>query len=212
MAATSADRRKVAALGAGRGDWLCIGTSLDALGARGRVTAPGPDLFRSWFSRSARASLGHRPPAVAEPGRLVRPPWCVIAVRQGHGVCWPTDREYEFPPDRQQGSEQEKGAEMARRGSDLAGSSSARRTGGGGAVARPRDGVIAGYLLKLLRQSAGLSQEALADLTGRPPTTRANGGQPITQAGSRLRAAHNRCETCNPRKSRRSPWRYPVWR
>src|SRR5215211_891048 len=58
MAATSADRRKVAALGAGRGDWLCIGTSLDALGFRGRVTAPGPDLF-SWIWRSARASTGH---------------------------------------------------------------------------------------------------------------------------------------------------------
>jgi hypothetical protein len=47
MAATSADRRKVAVLGAGRGDWLCIGTSFDAQGFRGRVTAPGPDLFRS---------------------------------------------------------------------------------------------------------------------------------------------------------------------
>jgi hypothetical protein len=34
-------------LGAGRGDWLCIGTSFDAQGFRGRVTAPGPDLFRS---------------------------------------------------------------------------------------------------------------------------------------------------------------------
>src|SRR5215211_3108505 len=44
MAATSADRRKVATLGARRGDWCCIGTSLDALGARGRVTAPGPAL------------------------------------------------------------------------------------------------------------------------------------------------------------------------
>src|SRR5215211_7629035 len=44
MAATWADRRKVATLGAGRGDWLCIGTSFDAQGCRGRVTAPGPDL------------------------------------------------------------------------------------------------------------------------------------------------------------------------
>jgi hypothetical protein len=44
MAATSADRRKVATLGARRGDWLCIGTSFDALGFRGRVTAPGPDF------------------------------------------------------------------------------------------------------------------------------------------------------------------------
>jgi hypothetical protein len=43
MAAASADRRKVATLGARRADWLCIGTSLDAQGIRGRVTAPGPD-------------------------------------------------------------------------------------------------------------------------------------------------------------------------
>src|SRR5919204_589019 len=31
MAATSADRRKLATLGAGRGDWCCIGTSLKVL-------------------------------------------------------------------------------------------------------------------------------------------------------------------------------------
>jgi transcriptional regulator with XRE-family HTH domain len=55
---------------------------------------------------------------------------------------------------------------MARRASQLAGSSSAGRTGGGGPVVRPRDGIITGYLLKLLRQSAGLSQEALADQVG----------------------------------------------
>jgi transcriptional regulator with XRE-family HTH domain len=55
---------------------------------------------------------------------------------------------------------------MARRTDQLAGRSSAGRTGGGVPVARPRDGVITGYLLKLLRQSAGLSQEALADLVG----------------------------------------------
>src|SRR5215211_4507011 len=47
MAATSADRRKLAVLGARRADWLCIGTSLDAQGSRGRVTAPGPDLSES---------------------------------------------------------------------------------------------------------------------------------------------------------------------
>ena len=33
---------KVAALGAGRGDWLCIGTSLDALGAGGASPPPAP--------------------------------------------------------------------------------------------------------------------------------------------------------------------------
>src|SRR5215211_8690621 len=44
MAATSADRRKLAGLGAGRGDWLCIGTSLDALGAGGASPPPGPFL------------------------------------------------------------------------------------------------------------------------------------------------------------------------
>jgi len=55
---------------------------------------------------------------------------------------------------------------MARRADQLAGRSSTGRTGGGGPVARPRDGVITGYLLKLLRQSAGLSQEALAEQVG----------------------------------------------
>jgi hypothetical protein len=44
MAATSADRRKLAVLGAGRGDWLCIGTSLDALGAGGASPPPAPLL------------------------------------------------------------------------------------------------------------------------------------------------------------------------
>src|SRR5215218_5180205 len=29
------------------------------LGCRGRVTAPGPDLFRTWIWPSARASTGH---------------------------------------------------------------------------------------------------------------------------------------------------------
>src|SRR5215218_8435299 len=42
MAATSADRRKVAVLGARRADWLCIGTSLDALGAGGASPPPDP--------------------------------------------------------------------------------------------------------------------------------------------------------------------------
>jgi transcriptional regulator with XRE-family HTH domain len=50
---------------------------------------------------------------------------------------------------------------MARRASRLAGGTAAVRTGGGDPVARPRDGIITGYLLKLIRQSAGLSQEAL---------------------------------------------------
>ena len=44
MAATSADRRKLAALGAGRADWLCIGTSFDALGAGGASPPPAPTL------------------------------------------------------------------------------------------------------------------------------------------------------------------------
>jgi transcriptional regulator with XRE-family HTH domain len=55
---------------------------------------------------------------------------------------------------------------MAQRANELAGSSSGGRTGGGGPVDRPRDGIITGYLLKLLRQSAGLSQEALAEQVG----------------------------------------------
>jgi hypothetical protein len=44
----------VAALGARRGNCWCIGTSLDAQGLRGRVTAPGPDLFGCWFPPPAR--------------------------------------------------------------------------------------------------------------------------------------------------------------
>jgi len=44
MAATSADRRKVAVLGTCRGDWLCIGTSFDALGAGGASPPPAPTL------------------------------------------------------------------------------------------------------------------------------------------------------------------------
>src|SRR5215217_3304887 len=58
IAAASADRRKVAALGAGCTDWVCIGTSLDALGLRGRVTAPGPDLFRTWYLAPCAVSFG----------------------------------------------------------------------------------------------------------------------------------------------------------
>src|SRR5829696_9202241 len=55
---------------------------------------------------------------------------------------------------------------MARRASRLAGGPAAVRTGGGGSAARPRDGVITGYLLKQIRQSAGLSQEGLAKRLG----------------------------------------------
>jgi transcriptional regulator with XRE-family HTH domain len=55
---------------------------------------------------------------------------------------------------------------MARRASRLAGGAAAARTGGGVAAARPRDGIITGYLLKLIRQSAGLSQEGLAEQLG----------------------------------------------
>jgi transcriptional regulator with XRE-family HTH domain len=55
---------------------------------------------------------------------------------------------------------------MARRASRLTGGAAAVRTGGGDNVARPRDGIITGYLLKLIRQSAGLSQERLAEQLG----------------------------------------------
>jgi transcriptional regulator with XRE-family HTH domain len=55
---------------------------------------------------------------------------------------------------------------MARRASRLAGGAAVVRTGGGASVARPRDGVITGYLLKQIRQSAGLSQEGLAEQLG----------------------------------------------
>jgi transcriptional regulator with XRE-family HTH domain len=55
---------------------------------------------------------------------------------------------------------------MARRASRLAGGAAAVRTGGGDSVARPRDGIITGYLLKQIRQSAGLSQEGLAEQVG----------------------------------------------
>ena len=52
---------------------------------------------------------------------------------------------------------------MARRAARLAGGAADERTGGGASAARPRDGIITGYLLKQIRQSAGLSQEGLAE-------------------------------------------------
>ena len=55
---------------------------------------------------------------------------------------------------------------MARRASRLTGGAAAARTGGGGSAARPRDGIITGYLLKQIRQFAGLSQEGLAERLG----------------------------------------------
>jgi transcriptional regulator with XRE-family HTH domain len=55
---------------------------------------------------------------------------------------------------------------MARQASRLAGGTTAARTGGGDSAARPRDGIITGYLLKQIRQSAGLSQEGLAERLG----------------------------------------------
>jgi transcriptional regulator with XRE-family HTH domain len=55
---------------------------------------------------------------------------------------------------------------MAQRASQLVRSSAGGRTGGGGPVARDRDGIITGYLLKLIRQTTGLSQEALAEEVG----------------------------------------------
>src|SRR5215216_7525210 len=70
MAATWADRRKLAVLGAGRGDWLCIGTSLDALGVPGARHRPRPRLFRTCFSRPARALNWSWPP---RPGALNEP-------------------------------------------------------------------------------------------------------------------------------------------
>jgi transcriptional regulator with XRE-family HTH domain len=54
---------------------------------------------------------------------------------------------------------------LARRASRLAGGTAVARTGGGD-TARPRDGIITGYLLKLIRQSTGLSQEGLAEQVG----------------------------------------------
>jgi transcriptional regulator with XRE-family HTH domain len=54
---------------------------------------------------------------------------------------------------------------LARRASRLAGGTAVARTGGGD-TARPRDGIITGYLLKLIRQSTGLSQEGLAEQIG----------------------------------------------
>jgi transcriptional regulator with XRE-family HTH domain len=54
---------------------------------------------------------------------------------------------------------------MARRACRLTGGTAAARTGGGNTT-RPRDGIITGYLLKLIRQSAGLSQEGLAEQIG----------------------------------------------
>jgi DNA-binding XRE family transcriptional regulator len=55
---------------------------------------------------------------------------------------------------------------MAHRASRPAGGAAAVRTGGGDSVARPRAGIITGYLLKLIRQSAGLSQERLSEQLG----------------------------------------------
>jgi transcriptional regulator with XRE-family HTH domain len=59
------------------------------------------------------------------------------------------------------------GADMAHSVSPLAVASGAMRTGGGRWPAgRPRDGLITGFLLKLIRESAGLTQEALAEQLG----------------------------------------------
>src|SRR5512132_2338897 len=107
MAATSADRRKVAPLGVGRADWLCIGTSLDALGARGRVTAPGPDsqnlvlasgagVSWSWLPRLVSCRRWRRKGTAGRPcvgraagrplvGRLSRVPQLVSMRSRGFG-------------------------------------------------------------------------------------------------------------------------------
>src|SRR5512132_3922279 len=68
MAATWADRRKVAALGAGRGDWLCIGTSLDAWGAGGASPPPAP-TSRMVLAPCAGLSGGRFPPWSGTAGR-----------------------------------------------------------------------------------------------------------------------------------------------
>ena len=60
---------------------------------------------------------------------------------------------------------------MARRASRLAGGAAAARTGGGDSAARPRDGIITGFLLKQIRQSTGLSQEGLAERLRVDPNT-----------------------------------------
>src|SRR5215218_2234011 len=101
MAATSADRRKLAVLGAGRADWLCIGTSLDALGAGGASPPPAPTLQNlvlapcadlngvmapSACERSQMAMLdgGQNDPNVCttedagEPGRISTPPGALL--------------------------------------------------------------------------------------------------------------------------------------
>src|SRR2546423_234979 len=79
MAATSADRRKLAVLGAGRADWLCIGTSLDALGVRGRVTAPGPDFSDSGSRVLRGPQRGMAPSAPSSTGgSAARPHWGVV--------------------------------------------------------------------------------------------------------------------------------------
>src|SRR4029450_3841179 len=73
MAATSAERRKVATLGAGRGDWWCIGTSLDALGAGGASPPPAP-TSRMVLAPCAGLSGGRLPPLSATAGRETSPP------------------------------------------------------------------------------------------------------------------------------------------
>src|SRR4029453_18838095 len=60
---------------------------------------------------------------------------------------------------------------MARRAARLAGGRADKRTGGGESAARPRDGIITGFLLKQIRQSTGLSQEGLAEQLGVDPNT-----------------------------------------
>src|SRR4029453_11912310 len=64
MGATCADHGKVAVLGARRGDWLCIGTSLDALGAGGPSPPPAPTSSEPGSRAPARFLMpGWRPPA-----------------------------------------------------------------------------------------------------------------------------------------------------
>src|SRR6266498_4308421 len=50
-----------------------------------------------------------------------------------------------------------------------------RLTSGGNGHARPLDGLISGYVFKLIRESLGLSQDGLADVLGLDKNTSKDG-------------------------------------
>src|SRR5215204_505159 len=96
MAATSADRRKLAVLGAGRADWLCIGTSFDALGAGGASPPPAPTTSEPG-SRAYAVSgdvvvplLGRAERRKSIAGRLSRRPQSRLAAFWGGPSASPT--------------------------------------------------------------------------------------------------------------------------